>query len=68
MLAGIAEKKYKQAGLDKLDVKDRETILEIRFGTGQCIIALAWSVNASGKVYEIDLSEGMVRVAKSKVE
>jgi ubiquinone/menaquinone biosynthesis C-methylase UbiE len=68
LLAGIAERKYKEAGLQKLNAENGENVLEIGYGTGQCVIALAQSVGAAGKVYGIDLSKGMYRVAKSKAE
>lgn len=62
------EKKYRDAGLQKVNAEEGEIVLEIGFGTGHCILALAKSVGNSGKVYGIDISEGMCNIAQSRVE
>ena len=67
LLAGQSEKKYKDIGLDELDAQEGERVLEIGYGTGYCIKALAQSVGDSGKVYGIDLSEGMFNIAQERV-
>jgi len=61
------ERRYKEAGLRQLKVGEGETVLEVGFGTGQCIQALAQSVGVRGKVYGIDISEGMCKVAQTRV-
>ena len=67
MLAGLAERKCRDAGLQKVSAKEGEIALEIGFGTGHSILALAQSVGNSGKVYGIDISEGMCNITQSRV-
>ena len=65
-LAGGSEKRLIDAGLFNLAVRDGERVLEIGFGTGHAILALARSVGDSGRVYGLDISAGMLRVAQER--
>ena len=67
VIAGLSEKKYKDIGLEKLKVNAGETVLEFGFGTGYCIKLIARSVDSTGRVYGLDLSEGMRKVAQSRI-
>jgi len=68
LLARPSEKKYTQLGLRMLSVQEGETVLEIGFGTGHAIVALAQSAGDSGRVYGVDISQGMRGVALSRVK
>lgn len=68
LLPGRFERKYRDIGLQKLSAKEGERVLEIGFGTGHCLLALAQAVGNSGQVYGIDISEGMCNIARSRVE
>ncbi len=68
MLSGRSEKKYRDAGLRKLDAAEGEVVLEVGFGTGHCMLALAQAVGEKGKVYGIDISEGMRNISLSRME
>jgi ubiquinone/menaquinone biosynthesis C-methylase UbiE len=62
-----SEKRFTEIGLQALNIVPGEKVLEIGFGTGQSLIALAKSTGDSGRVYGIDISEGMLRVANKKI-
>ncbi len=68
LLAGGFEGKHRAAGVRKLDPNEGDVVLEIGFGTGRSILALAGAVGTSGKVYGIDISQGMLDVTRSRVE
>jgi ubiquinone/menaquinone biosynthesis C-methylase UbiE len=67
-LAGGFESRHRDAGVQKLAPNEGDTILEIGFGTGHSIVALAKLIGVSGKVYGIDISEGMLDITRSRVK
>ena len=67
-LTGPFERKYREMALDVLCIKDGETVLEIGFGTGHCLKQIAESVGKMGRAYGIDISSGMVRVTKTRLD
>lgn len=66
-LEGYWEGKPKQVGLQKLGVRRGEVALEIGFGTGHGILALARAVGESGRVYGIDLSPRMLELTQTRI-
>jgi ubiquinone/menaquinone biosynthesis C-methylase UbiE len=68
MIAGSTEKKYRDWGLKKLSAQAGEKILEIGFGTGHCLIALAKAVGPSGRVVGLDISDGMLHIARERLQ
>jgi demethylmenaquinone methyltransferase/2-methoxy-6-polyprenyl-1,4-benzoquinol methylase len=67
LMAGWAERKYRIAGLAMLQVQEGEQVLEIGFGTGQCLVILAQAVGDRRQVLGIDISEGMKATAEAKL-
>jgi ubiquinone/menaquinone biosynthesis C-methylase UbiE len=67
LLAEHSEGPVRRVGLEKLDARSGEKVLEIGFGTGHCLVSLAQSVGPTGKVYGLDLSERMCDVARDNL-
>lgn len=67
LLAERSEEPIRQAGLDMLDAQSGASVLEIGFGTGHCVVALARAVGPTGKVYGLDLSDKMLELANDHV-
>ena len=68
MIAGSTEKKYRDWGLENLSAQPGEAILEIGFGTGHCLVALAKAVGSSGGVIGLDISDGMLSLAQKRLQ
>jgi len=65
-LAG-SETRYRQLGMQALDIKPAEGVLEIGFGTGQCLLDFARQIGPDGFVCGVDLSDGMAEVAQARL-
>ena len=62
-----SEDRYRQIGVQALNPQATERLLEIGFGTGQCLLEFAQQVGSDGWVCGIDLSEGMAAVAHERI-
>jgi len=67
LLSDRSETPMREAALRLLAAAEGERILEIGFGTGHCLVALARSVGPTGKVSGIDLSDSMVELARKNL-
>ena len=56
-----------ETGLEELQVKQNETIVDIGCGTGNFTQALLKKLSPSGRVIAVDISPKMIAAAKSKV-
>lgn len=65
--SGMGEARLIQNGLDQLQTRPGEKVLEIGCGTGAALSHLAWRVGEAGWVSGLDLSEGMLAVARRKL-
>lgn len=67
LLTDRSERKSRDLGLKLLHVREGEKALVIGFGTGHGVMALADLVGEMGKVFGLDLSEGMFEIACKRV-
>jgi ubiquinone/menaquinone biosynthesis C-methylase UbiE len=68
LLSEHSEGPVRRAGLEKLQISPAEHVLEIGYGTGHSLVELAQLVGESGRVFGIDLSEGMRTQAHARLE
>ena len=68
LLADASEQEARRVCEGLLDAKPGEAILEIGFGTGHSLLALAKAVTSTGTVHGIDVSSGMRDVAQARIE
>ena len=67
LLAEHSEGPVRQAGLDMLALAPGERVLEIGYGTGHSLVEIANAVGPQGRVFGIDLSEGMCAQAHDRL-
>ncbi len=67
LMAGSKERKLTDVGLAKLHCRAGEKVLEIGFGTGHSLLAIARAVGRAGEVLGIDISQGMLNIAQARV-
>ena len=57
----------REKGLELLALAEGEKVLEVGYGTGHSLVALAEAVGASGHVHGIDISDGMREVSQQRL-
>lgn len=67
LIADGGEHQARERGLELLQIRPGESVLEIGYGTGHSLVRLAQSVGPGGRVTGIDISPGMRDVAQQRV-
>lgn len=67
LVSGNWEEKPRRAGLQILDLHPGETVLDIGPGTGHSLVTLAEETGPGGQVHALDLSPGMLAVARGNL-
>jgi ubiquinone/menaquinone biosynthesis C-methylase UbiE len=67
-LFAASEKKFAETGLRILGVKTGERALEIGFGTGHSLAALAEQTGETGLAVGVELSPGMMEIARKRIQ
>jgi ubiquinone/menaquinone biosynthesis C-methylase UbiE len=66
-LAGTSEAQFTKSGLEMLAPSPGEILLEIGPGTGTALLEMCQQVGDKGYVHGVDLSGGMLKMARSKL-
>ena len=67
LLSERSEAPLRRAGLELLKARTGEKLLEIGFGTGHSLVRLAKTVGPSGRVFGLDLSDKMFKLARANL-
>jgi ubiquinone/menaquinone biosynthesis C-methylase UbiE len=65
---GLIRHNSSEMALQRLSIIEGEAILEIGFGTGDCLKQIPELVGPAGKAYGIDISRGMIERTKRRLE
>jgi ubiquinone/menaquinone biosynthesis C-methylase UbiE len=66
-LTAAFERKHAERALVYLCIEEGEAVLEIGFGSGHCLQLIANSVGQTGLAHGVDLSSGMLSVARTRL-
>ncbi len=67
LLADRSEAPVRHAGLELLKARTGEKVLEVGFGTGHSLVRLAQAVGPTGRVFGLDLSDRMLKLARANL-
>ena len=68
LIADTSEHAVREIGIRTLGVSSGERVLEIGSGTGHGLVSLAVGAGPAGGVHGLDISSGMMAVARSRIE
>lgn len=67
LFAGAFEERLRNLALARLGPASGESVLEIGFGTGHCLVQIAQAVGEEGRVCGVDISPGMVEASRLRL-